>query len=82
MTDIVISADLWEEDVEGVITAWLFDDGDIVTQNDILAELMVAKVQYDICAPLSGKLHIIVKEEQPVMREDVIGMVVSNDSKI
>ena len=32
---IVIPADLWEDDSEAVITAWLFNNGDEVDKGDL-----------------------------------------------
>lgn len=73
MTNIIIEKDLWEEDVEGVITAWLFDEGDDVAVGDIVAEVMVEKVQHEITAPAGGTLKIKVAAEEAINRGDAIG---------
>ena len=73
MTEIKIADDLWEEDVEGVITAWLFDDGDSVEAGDVVAEVMVEKIQHEVEASAAGTLAIKVAAEEPVNKGDVIG---------
>lgn len=73
MTAVVIAMDLWDEDIEGVITAWLFDEGDNVSKEDILAEVMVEKIQHEIVSPADGTLKILVTAEDPVSRGDMIG---------
>lgn len=67
--DVIIDTDLWEEDAEGVISCWLFDDGETVAKGDILAEILVEKVTHEVEAPTAGALKIIVPaEEQPVSK--------------
>lgn len=71
--DVVIDADLWEEDAEGVISCWLFDDGEAVAKGDILAEILVEKVTHELEAPEAGTLKIIAPaEEQPVSKGDKV----------
>lgn len=75
MTHIIIDKDLWDEDIEGVITSWLFDEGDQVSQGDVVAEVMVEKVQHEVLSPVSGNLNILIAAEEPVNRGDAIGNV-------
>ncbi|WP_424987924.1 biotin/lipoyl-containing protein [Microbulbifer sp. S227A] len=74
-TDIVIPSDLWEEDEECVITAWLADDGASVQEGALIAEIMTAKVQYEILAPASGTLKITEEADAVVAKGAVIGAV-------
>ncbi len=74
-TDIVIPADLWEDDDETVITAWLASDGAKVNKGSLIAEIMTAKVQHEIDAPATGKLSIIKKQDEVVAKGDIIGMI-------
>lgn len=67
--DVVVPADLWEEDVEGVISAWLFDQGAQVNQGDILAEILVEKVTHELISPASGALKQLVPEEDEVINK-------------
>ncbi|WP_411819930.1 lipoyl domain-containing protein [Hyphococcus formosus] len=75
MTDIKIEPDLWEEDVEGVITAWLFSDGETVSAGTVVAELMVEKIQHELISPVGGTLRVLVEAEQPVNKGDVVARV-------
>ncbi|MDI5985440.1 lipoyl domain-containing protein [Halomonas sp. M4R5S39] len=71
-TEITVPEDLWEGDTEGVITAWLVDDGAEVVQGDLVAEVMVEKAQYEIEAPVSGKLSIAKAEDDVVTKGTTI----------
>lgn len=75
MTDIQIEPDLWEEDVEGVITAWLFSDGETVSAGTVVAELMVEKIQHELASPVGGILRVLVEAEQPICKGDVVARV-------
>ena len=46
-----IPTNLWEEDSEAVITSWLVSDGGTVTEGQLVAEIMVEKVQHEVRAP-------------------------------
>ena len=74
-TDIVIPSDLWEEDEECVITAWLVDDGASVEKDALIAEIMTAKVQYEIHAPATGKVAITEEADAVVAKGAVIGTI-------
>ncbi|PMR68467.1 biotin/lipoyl-containing protein [Halomonas heilongjiangensis] len=71
-TEITVPEDLWEGDSEAVITAWLVDDGAEVAQGDLVAEVMVEKAQYEIEAPVSGKLSIAKAEDEVVTKGTTI----------
>ncbi|PLS21200.1 biotin/lipoyl-containing protein [Neptunicoccus cionae] len=74
-TDIVIPSDLWDEDEETVITGWLADDGASVEEGALVAEIMTAKVQYEINAPASGILRIKEDADAVVPKGAVIGTI-------
>lgn len=71
-TEITVPNDLWDGDDEGVITAWLVDDGAEVNQGDLIAEVMVEKAQYEIEAPISGVLRIVRGEDEVVAKGTAI----------
>ncbi|MFC3053321.1 lipoyl domain-containing protein [Kordiimonas pumila] len=73
--DIQIPADFWEEDVEGVISSWLYDDGDTVEKGDVIVEVMVEKVMHELEAPASGILKQLVAEEEPAAKGSVVGRI-------
>lgn len=75
MSNEVRIPDIWEEDEEGVITAWLVDDGAEVESGDTLAEIMVQKVQYELEAPFSGVLNIAKDVDETVEKGDVIATI-------
>ncbi|OED36082.1 biotin attachment protein [Chromatiales bacterium (ex Bugula neritina AB1)] len=74
-TDIIIAADLWEGDDECVITAWLAIDGANVAEGALIAEIMTAKVQYEIVAPATGILSIAKAQDDVAQKGDVIGSI-------
>lgn len=67
-TDVIIPADLWEEDNEAVITAWLVDNGAKVEAGEVIAELMVEKIQHELLAPAAGTLSIISEIDDVVAK--------------
>ncbi|MDF2181960.1 lipoyl domain-containing protein [Neptuniibacter sp. CAU 1671] len=75
MTDVIIPVDLWEEDSEAVITSWLASDGGDVTEGDVIAELMVEKIQYELEAPASGKLTISKDVDEVVAKGDQVATI-------
>jgi len=74
-TDIVIPSDLWEEEEETVITSWLVDDGAAVAEGARIAEIMTAKVQYEIHAPGAGTVRIVEEADAVVAKGAVIGKI-------
>ncbi|OGS51704.1 MAG: biotin attachment protein [Erythrobacter sp. RIFCSPHIGHO2_12_FULL_63_10] len=77
MSEIIVPTDLWDDDSLGVISTWLFEDGDAVSQGDIVAEVMNEKISFDIAAPASGTLAIDVPTESEVSQGDAIGRILS-----
>lgn len=75
MTDIIIPTNLWEEDEETVITTWLVSDGATVEEGALVAEIMTAKVQYEILAPASGTVTIKEQADAVVSKGAVIGTI-------
>lgn len=72
--EVRIPEDLWEESVEGVLIAWLLDEGDEVEPGDAIAEVMVEKAQYEVEAPGSGRLRCLKQTDDTVRRGDVIAL--------
>lgn len=66
MTAVRIPADLWDDDSEGAISAWLYAEGDQVAEGVVIAEVMNAKVTFELLAPASGRLAILVQAEEGV----------------
>lgn len=75
MTNIQISEGLWEAGKEGVIVTWLYEDGETVNQDALVAEVMIEKVQIEIYAPVAGRLTIRKPAESTVLPGEVIGTI-------
>jgi pyruvate dehydrogenase E2 component (dihydrolipoamide acetyltransferase)/2-oxoglutarate dehydrogenase E2 component (dihydrolipoamide succinyltransferase) len=58
---------------EGIITSWMFEEGDQVTKGEILLEIETEKVSYEIEATGDGLLHIEVTAGETVPVETLIG---------
>ena len=72
MMEVRIPDEFWEEDIEGVIVAWLLDEGDDVEAGDAIAEIMVEKVQHEFLSPAAGKLKPLKRVDDPVVKGEVI----------
>ena len=66
---------VWEEEDEAAISQWFVDDAAQVSEGDLIAEMMVEKVQYEIEAPATGKLRILKQQEEVVASGDVIATI-------
>ncbi|MBY4675024.1 biotin/lipoyl-containing protein [Marinobacterium arenosum] len=74
-TEVRVPENLWDEDNEAVITAWLASDGGQVEQGEVIAELMVEKIQYELEAPASGTLQIGKDVDEVVAKGDLVGQI-------
>jgi pyruvate/2-oxoglutarate dehydrogenase complex dihydrolipoamide acyltransferase (E2) component len=75
MTEIRIPDDLWDDNREGVIVTWIYQDGALVESGKIVVELMVEKAQMEMFAPASGRLRILSPADAIVTKGQVIGRV-------
>jgi pyruvate/2-oxoglutarate dehydrogenase complex dihydrolipoamide acyltransferase (E2) component len=73
--DVKIPTDLWEEDTEAAITSWLVSDGATVSEGQLIAEIMVEKVQYEIKSPASGTIKIGLPVEAVAAKGSAIASV-------
>jgi pyruvate/2-oxoglutarate dehydrogenase complex dihydrolipoamide acyltransferase (E2) component len=74
-TEIRIPADLWDGESEAVITVWLVSDGAAVKEGQLLAEIMVEKVQYEIRSPGDGVVAIAKEADDIVRKGTILGTV-------
>jgi pyruvate/2-oxoglutarate dehydrogenase complex dihydrolipoamide acyltransferase (E2) component len=72
---VTIPTNLWEEDSEAVITNWLVSDGGNVSEGQLIAEIMVEKVQHEIKAPASGQIKISQPAEAVVAKGGTIATI-------
>jgi pyruvate/2-oxoglutarate dehydrogenase complex dihydrolipoamide acyltransferase (E2) component len=70
---IRVPEDLWDDDSEAVIVAWLYDDRASVQKGSVVATLGLEKAQIEVTAPESGVLVQLRIAESPVQRGEVIG---------
>lgn len=75
MTDVIVPADLWEEDVEGALSVWFVETGDVVARGDVLCELMAEKVTFEVTATADGEITLLVEPETAVQRGGVIARI-------
>jgi len=77
MADITVPQGLWDVSTtpEGVVANWFYDDGATVASGVTVAELMVEKSTFDIAAPGSGRLRIVVPKDGTVTPGTVIGRI-------
>lgn len=73
--DVVVPADLWDTDQEGVIVNWLYDTGATVEEGQLIAELAVEKTQLELTAPASGRLTVLAPAETVIRKGQIIGRI-------
>ena len=64
-----------EPTAEGVLATWFVGDGDQVASGQLLGEVMVDKVSGEVVAPTSGRVRLLVGEDQTAHQGDVIAEV-------
>jgi pyruvate/2-oxoglutarate dehydrogenase complex dihydrolipoamide acyltransferase (E2) component len=64
-----------EPGATGIVATWFSRDGERVTQGQVIAELAVDKVSYDVEAPTSGTLRTLVEEEAQVVQGGLIATI-------
>ena len=64
-----------EPTAEGVLATWFVGDGEQVASGQLLGEVMVDKVSGEVVAPTSGRVRLLVGEDQTAHQGDVIAEV-------
>lgn len=59
----------------GVVATWFSRDGERVAAGQVIAELQVDKVSYDVEAPVAGTLRTLVDEEAEVAQGELIATI-------
>lgn len=76
MTDVLFPEMSAENpDAEGVLATWFVDDGQVVEEGDLIAEVAVDKVDMELPAPASGVVHLLVKEGDVVTQRSVVARI-------
>jgi pyruvate/2-oxoglutarate dehydrogenase complex dihydrolipoamide acyltransferase (E2) component len=73
--DIVFPVVSKEPGSTGVVATWFSRDGESVVAGQVIAELQVDKVSYDVEAPQAGVLRTLVAEEQEVTQGERIAVI-------
>ena len=58
-----IIIDMWTGEEEGALSKWFVSDGASVREGDMIATVALEKTEYEIHAPCSGLINILVKED-------------------
>jgi pyruvate/2-oxoglutarate dehydrogenase complex dihydrolipoamide acyltransferase (E2) component len=58
-----------------VLATWFVSDGDQVAGGQLLGEVMVEKVSGEVIAPTSGRVRLLVSEDQTARQGEVIARV-------
>lgn len=72
---IIVPEDLWEGDEEAVLTAWLVDDKSEISTGQLIAEVMVEKISYEVNSTCEGVISITCQEDDVVNKGSVIAEV-------
>lgn len=64
-----------DPDAEGVVGTWFVNGGEPVTQGQVIAEVQVEKVSWEVEAPVAGTLHQVVAENVGVKQGTVIATI-------
>jgi pyruvate/2-oxoglutarate dehydrogenase complex dihydrolipoamide acyltransferase (E2) component len=73
-TEVVVPGDLCADGAAAVVM-WLYEDGDVVGEGSVIAELVVEKVDVDLPAPASGTLRLLVPHEAEVAQGARIALI-------
>jgi pyruvate/2-oxoglutarate dehydrogenase complex dihydrolipoamide acyltransferase (E2) component len=68
MTPVVLAEEAWDGVDEAALTNWFFDDGDRVSEGDLICEITVVKAAVEVRAPASGVLKILVPADAVVSK--------------
>lgn len=74
-TNVIIPTDLWDEDSEAAIAAWLVSDGAKVSSGQLIAEIMVEKVQHEVLAPIDGTITIVKQADDTAAKGETIARI-------
>jgi len=67
-TDVLMPVIGEDEDEEGIVTAWLVDEGAFVDAHQLVATIQVEKVAADVEAPVPGIVRGLVDLNEPILQ--------------
>ncbi len=74
-SDIRVPEGIGEDDAEIVVAGWSVENGGHVDAGEVVCELMVTKVTFEVEAPAAGRLEQIAVVEDVVSVGTVIGKI-------
>ena len=74
-TDVLMPVIGEDEDEEGIVTAWLVDEGAFVDAHQLVATIQVEKVAADVEAPVSGIVRGLADLNEPISQGAAICMI-------
>ncbi len=57
------------------MATWFVSDGQVVESDQLIAEVQVEKVSSEVTAPVSGRITLLVKEQDVVRQNSVIARI-------
>lgn len=75
MADYVFIPKLGMQTSDVTLTEWKAKEGDHVQKGSVVLEIETAKINWDIEAPVSGLLHILVAENDKAAIGRVVGLI-------
>ena len=57
------------------MATWFVSDGQVVEADQLIAEVQVEKVSSEVTAPVSGRIALLVKEQDVVRQNSVIARI-------
>lgn len=77
VTTVTVSREaIGAADAEVIVAAWLYPSGARVASGTVIAELMVEKASFELLAPASGTLRILVAPEVPFKADSAIAEII------
>jgi len=64
-----------DEKAEGVLATWFVKTGESVKAKQVIAEVMVDKVSFDVEAPTDGTVTLLVEEEVSIRQGAAIARI-------
>jgi len=63
------------EEKNGILVHWYKNNGEEVKEKEEIAEVMIEKITLTIESPATGKLSIIVNENEEIIQGQLIGTI-------
>lgn len=75
MTPVVLFDEGWGNEEEAALTHWFFENGAVVAEGDLIAEVMLGKAAIEVRAPVGGSLKILVPSDSVVAKGATLAVI-------